>query len=165
MRHVLPHMPREHAELPQFFDTIEKLFKIYQVPADVQGILLIPILSSHAKTIIGRKTSDDLESYDKFKQFLLSEFRLTPKQYKLRFDTASKGTNETYVLFASRLSNLLTYYLRSRGIESYEALCELLVSDKLKTCLPPGTLNYVLSLEGDESVSYTHLTLPTIYSV
>ena len=29
-------------------------------------------------------------------------------------------------------------------------MCELLVSDKLKTCLPPGTLNYVLSLEGDE---------------
>ena len=79
-------------------------------------------------------TSDDLESYDKVKQFLLSEFRLTPKQYKLRFDTANKSTNETYVLFASRLSKLLTYYLRSRGIESYEALCELLVSDKLKTC-------------------------------
>ena len=24
------------------------------------------------------------------------------------------------------------------------------MSDKLKSCLPPGTLNYVLSLEGDE---------------
>ena len=143
-------MPSEHAELPQFFDTVEKLFQIYQVLADVQGKLLIPILSSQPKTTIGRMTSDDLESYDKVKQFLLSEFRLTPKQYKLRFDTDSKGTNETYVLFASRLCNLLTYYLRSRGIESYEALCELLVSDKLKTCLPPGTLNYVLSLEGDE---------------
>jgi len=81
---------------------------------------------------------------------LLSEFRLTPKQYKLRFDTASKSTNETYVLFASRLCNLLMHYLRSRGVESYEASCELLVSDKLKTSLPPGTLNYVLSLEGDE---------------
>jgi len=117
LRHVLPHMPSEHAELPQFFNTVEKLFKIYQVPADVQGKLLIPILSSQAKTIIGRMTSDDLESYDKVKQFLLSEFRLTPKRYKLRFDTASKGTNDTYVLFASRLCNLLTYYLRSRGIE------------------------------------------------
>jgi len=35
LRHVLPHMPSEHTELPQFFDTVEKLFKIYQVPADV----------------------------------------------------------------------------------------------------------------------------------
>jgi len=44
-------MPIEHAELPQFFDTVEKLFTIYQVPDDVQAKLLIPILSSQAKTI------------------------------------------------------------------------------------------------------------------
>ena len=52
-------------------------------------------------------TSDDLMSYDKIKQFLLTEFRLTPKEYKVRFDTASKNVNETYVLFTSRLGNLL----------------------------------------------------------
>jgi len=129
---------------------VEKLFTIYQVPADVQAKLLIPILSSQAKTIIGRMTSDDLMSYDKVKQFLLTEFRLTPKQYKVRFDTASKNVNETYVLFTSRLGNLLSYYLRSRGVEDFATLCELLVSDKLKSCLPPGTLNYVLFLEGDD---------------
>ena len=112
--------------------------------------MLIPILSSQAKTIIGRMTSDDLMSYDKVKQFLLTEFRLTPKEYKVRFDTASKNVNETYVLFTSRLGNLLSYYLRSRGVEDLATLCELLVSDKLKSCLPPGTLNYVLSLEGDD---------------
>jgi len=78
--HVLPHMPSEHAELPQFFDTVEKRFTIYQVPAEVQTKLLIPILSSQAKTIIGRMTSSDLMSYNKVKQFLLTEFRLTPKR-------------------------------------------------------------------------------------
>jgi len=35
---ALPHMPNEHAELPQFFDTVEKLFTVYQVPADVISI-------------------------------------------------------------------------------------------------------------------------------
>jgi len=95
-------------------------------------------------------TSDDLMSYDKVKQFLLTDFRLTPKEYKVRFDTASKNGNETYVLVTFRLGNLLSYYLRSRGVEDFPTLCELLVSDKLKSCLPPGTLNYVLSLEGDD---------------
>ena len=47
-------MPSEHAELLQFFDTVEKLFKMYQVPADVQAQLPIPILSTRAKTITGR---------------------------------------------------------------------------------------------------------------
>jgi len=52
LMHVLPHMPSEHAELPQFFDTVEKLFTIYQVPADVQAKLLIPILSSQLKPLL-----------------------------------------------------------------------------------------------------------------
>ena len=112
-------MPSEHAELPQFFDTVEKLFTIYQVPADVQAKLLIPILSSQAKTIIGRMTSDDLMSYDNVKQFLLTEFRQTPKEYKVRFDTSSKNVNETYVLFTSRLGNLLSYRLRIFSILRY----------------------------------------------
>jgi len=43
LRHVLPHMPSHHAELPQFFDTVEKLFTIYQEPADIQAKLLMPI--------------------------------------------------------------------------------------------------------------------------
>jgi len=47
-------------------------------------------------------------SYDKVKQFLLTECRLTPKGYKVRFDTASKNVNETYALFASRLGNLFS---------------------------------------------------------
>ena len=81
---------------------------------------------------------------------MLAEFKLTPKEYKLRFDTATKSANETYVLFASRLHNLLTYYLSSRDVNDLDTLCKLLVSDKLKTTLPPGILNYVLSLEGDE---------------
>jgi len=150
LRHVLPQMPAEHAERPQFFDTMEKLFHIYGVRDDIQAKLLMPLLSSQAKAIIGRMTSTDLESYAMVKQFLLTEFRLTPREYKLRFDTATKSPNETYVLFSSRLRNLLSYILRSREVEDFNTLCELLVSDKLKSCLTAGTLNYVLSLEGND---------------
>ena len=113
LRHVLPLMPTQNANLPQFFDTVEKLYDIYQVPADVQAKLLIPLMSNQAKSI-GRMTSTDLAEYDKIKKFLLSEFRLTPKEYKSRFDNANKTSEKTFVRFTSRLHNLLTYYLRSR---------------------------------------------------
>ena len=52
------------------------------------------------------------------------------------------------MLFASRLHNELRYYLSSHGVDNFEKLCNLLVSDKLKSCLTRGALNYVLSLEG-----------------
>ena len=69
----------------------------------------------------------------------------------MHFDTATKSTDETFVLFAARLRNLLSYYLSSRGVnEDFDRLCDLLVSDRLKSTLPYGPLNYVLSIEGDD---------------
>jgi len=54
MRHVLPQMPPESAELPQFFETVEKLFEMYDVPGDIKSKLLIPILTAQAKALVNR---------------------------------------------------------------------------------------------------------------
>ena len=82
-------------------------------------------MSNQAKSIIGRMTNTDLAEYDKVKQFLLSEFRLSPKKYKSRFDNASKTNEETFVRFTSKLHNLLTYYLRSTDVTNFDALCQV----------------------------------------
>jgi len=89
MRHVLPKMPSESAELPQFFETVEKLFVMYEVPGDVKVKLLIPLLTAQAKALVNRLTVDQMGQYDELKRFLLSEYRLTPREYKARFDTAA----------------------------------------------------------------------------
>ena len=86
--------------------------------------------------------------FAELKKFLLAEYKLTPREYKHRFASATKNTNETHMLFLSRLRNLLTYYLDSRKVNDFDSLCDLLVSDRLKEALPQGPLNYVLSLEG-----------------
>ena len=80
--------------------------------------------------------------YDELKRFLLTEYRLTPREYKARFDTATKSADETFVLFAARLRNLLSYYLSSKGVDGdFYKLCNLLISDRLKSALPHGPLN------------------------
>ena len=88
--------------------------------------------------------------FAELKKFLLAEYKLTPREYKHRFVSATKNTDETHILFSSRLRNLLTYYLDSRKVNDFDSLCDLLVSDRLKEALPQGPLNYVLSLEGDD---------------
>jgi len=125
------------------------MFDIYEVPADLRSKLLIPHLSERASSLIGRLDVRSLDNYDEMKRFLLGEFKLTAMEYKARFDKASKRFDKMHVLFASRLHNEPRYYLSSRGVDNFEKLCNLLVSDKLKSCLTPGALNYVLSLEGE----------------
>ena len=60
MRHVLPKMPAENSELPQFFETAEKLFGMYEVPDEVKAQLLIPLLTAQAKALVNRLTADKL---------------------------------------------------------------------------------------------------------
>ena len=52
--------------------------------------------------------------------------------------------------YTSLLFTYFTYLLRSRNVDDFEGVCDLLVSDKLKTCFSGGQLNYVLSLEGED---------------
>ena len=113
MRHVLPKMPFESAELLQFFETVEKLYAMYEVPAEVQAKILIPLLTAQAKSLFNQMSIDDMSKYDELKKFLLTEYKLTPRKYKIKFETAVKHADETYTLFAARLRNLLSYYLKS----------------------------------------------------
>jgi len=68
LKHVLPQMPKEIGELPQFFDTVEKLYSIYQVPEDLQAKLLIPLLTDRTKSVIGSMSAAVIDNYDKCKK-------------------------------------------------------------------------------------------------
>jgi len=57
MRHVLPKMAQESAELLQFFETVEKLYAMYEVPAEVQAKNINT--SPHCSGQISRKSNDD----------------------------------------------------------------------------------------------------------
>jgi hypothetical protein len=147
---VFPRMPVDSAELPVFFDSVENFFAMYEIPDDIKSKLFLPLLTEKAKAVVTRLPLAQLDDYVAVKKLLLAEFRITPRELRARFTQAARRQDETFTLFAARLNNLLTYYLRSRGAESdLEKLKELLVADKLKDMLPANALQHVLSLEGD----------------
>ena len=53
--------------------------------------------------------------------------------------------------FASRLKDLLDYYLDSRRVDNFDKLCELFICDRVKSVLPEGCVRYVLSIDKDPS--------------
>jgi len=111
LKQVVAPMPSDASEIPQFFESLEAMFCTFEVPEDLEAKLLLPFLSVKAKMLISQLCAQELENYQDVRDFILSEFKLTPREYKLRFDTATKRPDETY---AARLRNNLRYYLRSR---------------------------------------------------
>jgi hypothetical protein len=156
IRNVFPEMPTESAELPAFFDSVENLFELYGVPADLRSKLLLPRLTGKAKSMVSKLALSELDDYGCLKKRLLKEFRVTPRELRSRFAQASKRSDETFAVFGARLESLLMYYLRSRDADKdWRKMFDLMIADKLKDCLPAGALQYVLSLEGDACFSYS----------
>ena len=149
LKHVLPNQPPDAAEFPLFFKTVEGIFASFEIDKDLQAKLLLPKLSTRSKAMLARMPPDDADVYEKVKKFLLTEYKLSPREYRTKFLTATRAASETCQLFASRLACLFEYYAQSRDVDNYKQLCQLLVADRLKECLPTGALQYVLSLEGD----------------
>jgi hypothetical protein len=151
LKNVMPRFPSDVADVPMFFDGVEKLFSSFEVPDDLKAKLLLPYLNDKAKSLLLRLEQAKQEKYSEVKAFLLNEFKLTPIQFKERFDRATRNKDETCTMFYSRLKNLLTYYCNSRQVkENFKTLFSLLIADKIKSTLPEACLDHVLTSEGDK---------------
>lgn len=150
LKNVMPKFPSDIADIPVYFEGIENLFSSFEVPSALQAKLLLPHLNDKAKSLLLRLEQSKQDVYKEVKQFLLNEFRLTPIQFKSKFERAVRSSDETYTMFCSRLKNLMNYYVSSRHVgETYDTLFSLLIADKIKTLLPETCLDHVLTVEGN----------------
>ena len=79
--HVLPRMPSDPGEIINFFDTCENLRELYDVSNGLRAKVLLPLLTAKAKSLINRLSADAMGDVQQIKNFLLSEFKLTSREY------------------------------------------------------------------------------------
>ena len=60
LKQVISPMPTDASEIPQFFESIEAMFRSFEVPGDLQAKLLLPFLSQKAKSLISRLQAEEL---------------------------------------------------------------------------------------------------------
>jgi len=117
------------------------------VPKEIQAKLILSLLTPRAKTLVSRSSAKELAD------FLTAEYKLTPREYRARFNAATRNADETHVAFRVRLSNMWSFYMRSRECDDFEKLKDLIVADRLKDSLSPQCLKYCLGIEGHNLLS------------
>ena len=154
MKHVLPRMPVDLAEIPLYFETVENALKSFNVEKGYWVKLLLPLMTYKARAVLNRLSYREHDDYERVKEYILKEFKLTPREYRAKFLEAKKLPDETYTLFNTRLKNLFNYYVHSRDVkQDFNKLCDLMVADRLKEALPYGQLQFVLMKEGTECLT------------
>ena len=73
MKSSFSKFPHDPAELPAFFDHVENLFSLYEVPDSLRGPLLQAHLSDKAKALVIRLTRAQMDDYCLPKYFLLNK--------------------------------------------------------------------------------------------
>ncbi|GFW82694.1 retrovirus-related Pol polyprotein from transposon opus [Trichonephila clavipes] len=92
----------------------------------------------------------ELNDYEKLKSIVLREFQLTPRECLNSFKNAVKSSGETYIQFAARLTANFQYYGSLRKVNSFESLCDLIISDKLFETLNKETATHIGIREAED---------------
>ncbi|GFS83768.1 retrovirus-related Pol polyprotein from transposon 412 [Trichonephila clavipes] len=93
---------------------------------------------------------EELNDYEKLKSIVLREFQLTPRECLNSFKNAVKSSGETYIQFAARLTANFQYYCSLRKVNSFESLCDLIISDKLFETLNKETATHIGIREAED---------------
>jgi len=78
---------------------------------------------------------------------ILKEHKFTSCAYLELFNKLSRTAGETTVMFCAKLKSLLSMYVESRTVNSFDGLMSLIVCDHIKSTLSENCLRHVLSVE------------------
>ena len=106
VEHLLPKMGDEPAEYPEYFESVQDIFRTTQVPKNIQAILVLPKLNDRSRSLLTKIPKQHLNDYVQMKDYLLREFKLTAQQYRDSFWSATKCPEESYKLFGGRVKTL-----------------------------------------------------------
>ncbi|XP_075723178.1 uncharacterized protein LOC142765666 [Rhipicephalus microplus] len=137
------------ADVPLWFEEVEKLFATYQVPHESRVHLVIPALTERVRYLLRNLNPEESADYESVKAAVLTELKLSAAEYLLRFERAVKRKEETWAQFASRVKTYFSYYLQVREADTVEVMAELMVADRIKSGLSTEGLEYVRLREGE----------------
>ncbi|GFV48064.1 integrase catalytic domain-containing protein [Trichonephila clavipes] len=140
--------PAAKVEEKQFETNIENMIK--KINDEYKSEILINLLGERAHNVLLYIKEEELNDYEKLKSIVLREFQLTPRECLNSFKNAVKSSGETYIQFAARLTANFQYYCSLRKVNSFESLCDLIISDKLFETLNKETATHIGIREAED---------------
>ena len=101
-------------DLPAWFRGVENRYDKLEIPEKFRARLIHKYLSAKSRSLCARLDPEILDNYLQMKQAIMKEYGLTAKSFLGKYNSLKKGTNDTHVLFCSKLQGLLSGSWRQR---------------------------------------------------
>ncbi|GFU75640.1 DUF1758 domain-containing protein [Trichonephila clavipes] len=143
-------VPTRSENFNLFFQSLERAFLTKKINDEYKSEILINLLGERAHNVLLYIKKEELNDYEKLKSIVLREFQVTSRECLNSFKNAVKSSGETYIQFAARLTANFQYYCSLRKVNSFESLCDLLISDKLFETLNKETTTHIGIREAED---------------
>ncbi|GFV10226.1 transposon Tf2-6 polyprotein [Trichonephila clavipes] len=143
-------VPTRSENFNLFFQSLERAFLTKKINDEYKSEILINLLGERAHNVLLYIKEEELNDYEKLKSIVLREFQLTPRECLNSFKNAVKLSGETYIQFAARLTANFQYYCSLRKVNSFESLCDLIISHKLFETLNKETATHIGIREAED---------------
>ncbi|GFX81549.1 transposon Tf2-6 polyprotein [Trichonephila clavipes] len=143
-------VPTRSENFNLFFQSLERAFLTKKINDEYKSEILINLLGERAHNVLLYIKEEELNDYEKLKSIVLREFQLTPRECLNSFKNGVKSSGETYIQFAARLTANFQYYCSLRKVNSFESLCDLIISDKLFETLNKETATHIGIREAED---------------
>ncbi|GFW46834.1 transposon Tf2-6 polyprotein [Trichonephila clavipes] len=143
-------VPTRSENFNLFFQSLERAFLTKKINDEYKSEILINLLGERAHNVLQYIKEEELNDYEKLKSIVLREFQLTPRECLNSFKNAVKSSGETYIQFAARSTANFQYYCSLRKVNSFESLCDLIISDKLFETLNKETATHIGIREAED---------------
>ncbi|GFX28765.1 CCHC-type domain-containing protein [Trichonephila clavipes] len=120
------------------------------VSDELKPKVLLCMLGDKVSNLLVNLGEEELKDYESLKQVVLKEYEPSPKICLEIFRKAKRNSDETFSLFASRLTSMWLYYCMLRGANDFESVNQLVVADKMFEMLDSETATHIGVLQGEE---------------
>ncbi|KAK4296245.1 hypothetical protein Pmani_031245 [Petrolisthes manimaculis] len=142
---MLPPFEEEH--VGEFFTLFEEIAHGMKWPIKEWTFMLQPVLIGRARTTYVSVTSDVRKDYRLLKQAILGAYQLRPEAYRQRFRKVHKRKDQTHVEFVSQMTNSFDLWLKSKGVETFDTLRQLVLRENCLWKIDENVVNYVVEKE------------------
>ncbi|GFW79182.1 DUF1758 domain-containing protein [Trichonephila clavipes] len=143
-------VPTRSENFNLFFQSLKRAFLTKKINDEYKSEILINLLGERAHNVLLYIKKEELNDYEKLKSIVLREFQVTPRECLNSFKNAVKSSGETYIQFSARMTANFQYYCSLRKVNSFESLCDLLISDKLFETLNKETAAHIGIREAED---------------
>ncbi|GFU63529.1 transposon Tf2-6 polyprotein [Trichonephila clavipes] len=143
-------VPTRSENFNLFFQSLERAFLTKKINDEYKSEILINLLGERAHNVLLYIKEEELNDYEKTKIYSTQRIPINPRECLNSFKNAVKSPGETYIQFAARLTANFQYYCSLRKVNSFESLCDLIISDKLFETLNKETATHIGIREAED---------------